>query len=170
MPKNGIIRAEDSKVAYMSFKHLNLDPEIEAYLEANKINTPTPIQNLAITKILTTKNNFFIGAQTGAGKTLCYLLPIFQLLKDEEKLAGEEKLTMKNRPRAIIIAPSKELISQIVHEAKKISHHSRLAVLRLNSDSSFRSEREGLEKGADIVVTTIQRLEAHIRKGNLYTS
>ena len=119
MPKNDIIRAEDSKVAYMSFKHLNLDPEIEAYLEANKINTPTPIQNLAITKILTTKNNFFIGAQTGAGKTLCYLLPIFQLLKDEEKLAGEEKLTMKNRPRAIIIAPRRSLSAKLCTRQRK---------------------------------------------------
>lgn len=66
----------------LSFNNLDFVSSIYSYLEENKIYAPTPIQNIAIEQILKTNYNYFIGSQTGTGKTLTYLLPIFQKIKE----------------------------------------------------------------------------------------
>jgi superfamily II DNA/RNA helicase len=68
-----------------------------------------------------------MGGPTGSGKTLAYLLPIFDHIKKSE----EEQNTifrLPNRPKAIILAPSKELIQQIYDMAKEVSHYSKLKI------------------------------------------
>lgn len=160
----------EKAAAHLSFVHLNLDDSFREYLTKSEIYTPTPIQNMVMPEILHTTNNLFVGAQTGSGKTISYLIPIMQLLKTEEKRAGEEKLTMRNRPRAIVIVPSKELAEQVSYEAKKICHFCKLSILGLNTGREFSDERKMLELGVDLVVTTLARLQRHIAKENIFTS
>ena len=50
-----------------------------------------------------------LAAQTGTGKTLAYTLPIMHRLKQEE-VQSDKQLTLPNRPRAIILVPSRELV------------------------------------------------------------
>lgn len=218
---------------YLSFNHLNLLTSIHEYLDSEKIYTPTNIQNESLKKILESKHNYFIGSSTGSGKTLCYLLPIFQILKEEEilesgmnllnlygpkiekigdfkqladesrrvnlpfhyqymdekqkeeylsKIKKEEsseefenkkqgrKLTMANRPRTIIVLPTKELVEQVTNVAKDIGKYCKIGILGLGVTgrskekmkmstvkSLFKREREELERGVDIVIGTANR-------------
>lgn len=69
----------------------------------------------------------FIGGPTGSGKTFAFLLPLFDCIKKQEE---EQKTVFRlpNRPQAIILAPSKELINQIYEETKKISFSVKLKI------------------------------------------
>ena len=72
-----------------------------------QINTPTPIQKLAIPHLIKGKSAL-MAAQTGTGKTLAYCLPLIHRLKQAE-VDADTQLTLPNRPRAIILVPSREL-------------------------------------------------------------
>jgi superfamily II DNA/RNA helicase len=54
-----------------------------------------------------------LAAQTGTGKTLAYTLPIINRLKQDE-IGAKTQLTLPNRPRALILVPSRELVQQVV--------------------------------------------------------
>lgn len=69
----------------------------------------------------------FLGGPTGSGKTLAYLLPLFDRLKKAEE-QNQTIFRLPNRPKAIILAPSKELIQQIFDMAKEVSHFSKLKI------------------------------------------
>jgi superfamily II DNA/RNA helicase len=133
---------------------------IKTYLEKSEIASPTPIQTMAFNEILHTPNNFYIGAQTGTGKTLAYLLPIMQLLRQSEENYGYI-LTKPNRPRAIIFVPTKELTEQVGTIAKELSHTTKLSVLVLSNEHKFKWEAERLAEGVDIIVTNVARFSRH---------
>ena len=91
----------------LSFKELSLNEAILVNLEKVGYSTPTDIQARAIPLLL--EGHDLLGiAQTGTGKTAAFTLPIIhQLLKSEEvRLTGQ--------PRALILAPTRELASQIL--------------------------------------------------------
>lgn len=71
-------------------------------------------------------NHVLCGAETGSGKTLAYLAPVMQQLKDEEETVGT--MARVNRPRAIILCPSRELALQVLGVAKSLCHGVRLRI------------------------------------------
>lgn len=150
-------RADDK--IHLRFKSLGVGTELEQYLEKIEVYSPTPIQTKIIPIIMNEKKkNLFVGAQTGSGKTLAYLLPIFEEIKRQEKELGMVKgATLSMRPKAMIICPSKELVHQVALVAKDISHHCRLKVTKLCNDQEYRTEREKLIEGVDIVIGTFKR-------------
>lgn len=88
-----------------SFDELGVLPEFIEIMSAQGFNVPTEIQAKAIPSILKGQNTM-ITAETGCGKTLAYLLPVFQhVLQWKPNLPKEEF----NSPLAVIIAPSREL-------------------------------------------------------------
>ena len=74
------------------------------------------------------------------------------------------------RPRAVVLAPSRELCVQISSVAKKLAHNCKLKVIALDGSGSMKRQRESLESGADIVVATPGRLQKHREKGHLFLS
>jgi ATP-dependent RNA helicase RhlE len=86
----------------MSFKEFQLDPQIMAGITASGYTSPTPIQKKTIPHILAGKDVLGL-AQTGTGKTAAFVLPILQRL-----LRGP-----RNKVRALIVAPTRELAEQI---------------------------------------------------------
>jgi superfamily II DNA/RNA helicase len=84
-----------------------LDERWTAALAKRRIGAPTEIQGLVIPRILRGENVVFRSA-TGTGKTFAYLLPLLQLVANEEKTAMW--------PRALIVSPSLELCAQIKSE------------------------------------------------------
>ncbi len=94
----------------------------EGFLAENKLKSPTDVQTEAIPVILE-GSNVQVQAQTGSGKTLSYLLPLFQKLKETEADFSNQK---PGSPRALILLPIKELAIQVGEECKKISHHVKL--------------------------------------------
>ena len=147
------------ETVHLRFSGLGISKELEEYLQQLEIQVPTSIQSRVIPTFLKEVNkSLFIGGQTGSGKTLAYLLPIFEYLKNEELKLGIEKGTsLRLRPKALIICPSKELVHQVAGIAKEISHHCRLKVAKLCNDQEFKRERERLEEGVDIAIGTLSR-------------
>lgn len=168
------VKSEKSKpdpqyAGIKSFAPYEFYPPVTEYLNSMEIYSPTPIQDLAFKNILKSETNLFLGAQTGTGKTLAYLLPIMQLLKQSEKKYGAI-LTKPNRPRAVIFLPTKELIEQVGNVAKQIGHHLKISVLLLSNEHKFKFEVEKLNSGVDQVITNIKRFERHLEKKTIYSS
>ena len=92
----------------MDFKELKVRDDIIASLLKQNISQPTQIQELTIPSILQGKD-IVAQSKTGSGKTLAYIIPIVQNMKNERGV------------KALVIAPTRELCSQIAEEITKIS-------------------------------------------------
>jgi len=146
-----------------TFNNYGLNTDLMNALKNQEIHTPSPIQQMAIPSILKqTNENFYLAAQTGTGKTLAYLLPILHIIKSLEK--NNEKNTLPNRPFAIIIVPSKELVEQILKVCKSFLHLIKLNAGGIGLNRSYMQEKRMLDQGVDILVTTIDRMENHQKK------
>ena len=102
-------QAEEGEVELADFRKLGLSEEIMEAVEAFGLKEPSTIQKLAMPQALKGEDLAF-SAATGSGKTLAYLLPIMQQLKWQEQ-AGKQR--QANRPRAIILVPTRELVTQV---------------------------------------------------------
>ena len=109
----------------VSFSSCGIGPELTAALEATGKFNPTSIQAKTFTAIATGQD-VIVGAETGSGKTLSYLLPIIQRLLDEGKEETEIDETVVSMyegsyPSAIIMVPNKELCSQVYRMANELT-------------------------------------------------
>ena len=163
-------RRPNQQAVALNFKAYNLLPEVEEALKSNSIFIPTGIQDRVIPYILQKPSDVFFAAQTGTGKTLAYALPICNQLKQKE-LGVQTQLTQPNRPRAIIIQPNKELTLQTQRVFKNLSHFVKLRSISLcNGYSTLMKEKQKLAEGADILVSTLDRLDKHVLRHNLHFS
>jgi ATP-dependent RNA helicase RhlB len=97
-------------------------------------------------------------AQTGTGKTAAYLVTIFtHLLKS---VAPEPRV-----PRALIIAPTRELVVQVASDAEHLGSHTGLVVEAVFGGMDYREQREELRRGVDILVGTPGRLIDYLEQG-----
>ena len=84
-----------------------LTPELNEALLSMKISKPTEIQEYGMFSVL--KERFvLLASHTGSGKTLAYLLPLFLRIKQNSQIS-----TCKTSPKALIMAPTKELVTQV---------------------------------------------------------
>lgn len=96
----------------MTFNDLKIDDRLVNALSTEGIKEPTSVQQTAIPAVLE-KKNLIIQSPTGTGKTLAYLLPLFELLK-ENNTAGS----------VLILAPTHELVIQIQRQIERLSTNS----------------------------------------------
>lgn len=99
-----------------TFKELNLNLNTIDGLNQQGIEEPTKVQALAIPKILENKD-LLVHAETGSGKTLTYLLPMFEKID-----------TTKRETQVLILAPTHELVMQIADQAKLLASNSNMDV------------------------------------------
>ncbi|GET86337.1 dead/DEAH box helicase-like protein [Leishmania tarentolae] len=93
-----------------NFSDMLVTPALQEALADMGISTPSPIQQTAIEAVLQRKNTV-IAAPHGEGKTLAYLLPLYQNM---EKDRDVYKIPLRERrPRMILLAPTKELVEQL---------------------------------------------------------
>ena len=140
-----------------TFESLGVSGEIATMLKNSGITTPTEAQILAIPKARKGGDLIF-QSQTGTGKTLAYLLPIFEKLK---KAAATQVL---------IIAPTRELAIQIGKVAAKIAEVTGHEVATIHGGSDFLRESDKLSKIPALVVGTPGRLLDHIQRKRLNLS
>ncbi|KAJ2524772.1 hypothetical protein GGI11_000576 [Coemansia sp. RSA 2049] len=132
---------------------------------------PTEIQALAIPEILGkprkgvsgSSSSVFLAAETGSGKTFAYALPLVSMLKREEEqqqqMQGPKRdtdtLRREARPRALVLVPSRELVSQVTRTFKEIAHHAKVRVVGLHLGMQRRALRGNVDQGPiDILVST----------------
>jgi len=139
-----------------SFEDFNLNRQLLNAVEEAGFKSPTEIQQKAIPLILGGQEVIGI-AQTGTGKTAAYLLPILMKVKYAQ---GSE-------PRAVILAPTKELAIQIADHAMQLARHTDLRILAIYGGIGPKTQIENIEKGVDILVGTPGRFMEHYLSGNL---
>jgi superfamily II DNA/RNA helicase len=91
-------------------------------------------------------------SHTGTGKTLSYLLPIIQHLKNEEE--NTNKISFPKRPRALVLAPTRELTEQIHDVAKSISAYTKFRLSVINAGKSRAAQKCILNKANDLLIST----------------
>jgi ATP-dependent RNA helicase RhlE len=112
---------------------------------------PTPIQTQAIPQLLQGKDLLGV-AQTGTGKTAAFALPLLQRL-DDENLRPKPR-----RPRALILAPTRELALQIHEELTSIGRYTKLRHAFMIGGVSQNPQIRSLAQGVDVLVATPGRL------------
>jgi ATP-dependent RNA helicase RhlE len=137
----------------MKFSQFSLSPALMGRLDANKFETPTPVQAGCIPPALEGRD-VLATAQTGTGKTLGYLIPIVEsLLKDEGKGA-----------HALIVLPTRELAMQVEEAFKTIRPNSRQSVALVVGGMNERPQLEAIRRGARLIVATPGRLEDYLKR------
>jgi len=135
----------------MPFAALGLDPKITKAVREAGYTEPTPIQIKAIPAIL--RGHDVIGvAQTGTGKTAAFVLPILQRLSSHGTASGRRAL------RALVVAPTRELVVQIEENVRKYSRHLHLRVATIYGGVGEQPQIAALRQGAEIIIATPGRL------------
>ncbi|KAI9112678.1 hypothetical protein K1719_016344 [Acacia pycnantha] len=157
-------KKSEKKKLVESFEELGLTDEVMGAVREMNIEVPTEIQCIGIPAVLEGKS-VVLGSHTGSGKTLAYMLPLVQLLRQDEQLNG---LLMKpRRPRAVVLCPTRELSEQVFRVAKSISHHARLRSTMVSGGGRLRPQEDSLNNPIDLVVGTPGRILQHIEEGNI---
>jgi ATP-dependent RNA helicase RhlE len=150
----------------MPFRALHLSPEILQAVRDSDYTEPTPIQIAAIPLILAGDDVIGI-AQTGTGKTAAFVLPILmKLAESRQTFARRGDLTVNRRDqkhnahrlRALVLAPTRELVVQIEENVRAYGKHVPVRVATVFGGVSERPQIEALRSGVDMVVATPGRL------------
>ncbi|MEC9315133.1 MAG: DEAD/DEAH box helicase, partial [Pseudomonadota bacterium] len=136
-----------------AFKTLPLNPALQAGLDQAGFEFCTPIQAQSLPLLLQGKD--VAGqAQTGTGKTIAFLLATFQRLLET---APPENWDGK-QPRALILAPTRELAIQIMKDAKLLNTEANLRIAIAHGGKDYQKQRDALNEGCDVLVGTPGRL------------
>ncbi len=133
------------------FESLGVGENLRRALRDVGYTEPTPIQTQAIPHLLQGRDLLGI-AQTGTGKTAAFALPLLQRL-DEERSS-----TKPRRPRALILAPTRELALQIHEELGRYGRYLSLRHTYIFGGVSPNPQIKALAEGIDVVVATPGRL------------
>ena len=138
----------------MSFSKLGLAPAQLRSCESLGYSRPTPIQQQGIPVILSGSD--LIGcAETGTGKTAAFLLPIIQNLSAKR---AEEGARTKSKVRVLILAPTRELATQIEKNYRELNPNKSTRSAIVIGGTSMNRQIDSLRRGATVVIATPGRL------------
>lgn len=156
--ENETAEAVDSEeIEEVSFEDLGLDEQTLAAVEKKGFKVPSPIQVLAIPRLLNGDTNLIAKARTGTGKTAAFGLPIVQNIKERG-----------DNVRALILEPTRELAIQTCEELKSFTDEKngpRITVLY--GGASYSNQIKDLKRGCEIVAGTPGRIKDHLERGTL---
>ncbi|MGV0741292.1 DEAD/DEAH box helicase [Mycolicibacterium sp. XJ870] len=133
--------------------------KIVAALAANGVDTPFPIQAATLPDSLTGRDVLGRG-RTGSGKTYAFLLPLVA------RLSTSDTRRSPSRPRALILAPTRELVSQIEASLLPLAAATGLSSINIFGGVGPGPQIAALKRGVDIVIACPGRLEDHMKSGH----
>jgi len=133
------------------FQSLGLSDGLLSAVVDNGYDAPTPIQQKAIPLILEGRDLMGL-AQTGTGKTAAFGLPLI------DRLLADKQKALPRGTRALILAPTRELVNQIAKNLISFLKHTPLRVASVVGGVSINGQIKRLSKGTDILVATPGRL------------
>ena len=145
-----------------NFNELGLSEPILRAISDAGYTTPTPIQAKAIPQVLS-GGDLLAGAQTGTGKTAGFTLPILHLLSQKARSLD----AIKNRPRCLMLTPTRELAAQIEESVKTYGKHLPLTSTVIFGGVNANPQIARLKKPLDILVATPGRLLDHANQKNV---
>ncbi|RJX75592.1 DEAD/DEAH box helicase [Vibrio sinensis] len=144
----------------MSFASQNFSPEIVKALTECGYTKLTPVQQQAI-PMARRGHDILANAQTGTGKTAAFALPIIQNILDKQKSRN------RHQARAVILAPTRELVAQIAQNITDYTKYTELKSVAIYGGEKMASQQKALEQGVDILVATPGRLIEHLELKNV---
>jgi ATP-dependent RNA helicase RhlB len=147
MPEN----TSNKPLTDLAFSSLDLAPEVQQGLRQAGFTHATPIQSLTLPPALHGKD--VAGqAQTGTGKTAAFLLTIFQ------RLIESPRKEPNSNPRALVLAPTRELALQIHKDALLLGGDTGLVFGLAYGGVDYEKQRKALEEGVDVLIGTPGRI------------
>jgi superfamily II DNA/RNA helicase len=142
----------------MNFSELGISQDIINRLKADGIKIPTPIQAECIS-IIKDGKDVIAEADTGTGKTLAFLLPLF------------ENINLKSSvTEVLILTPTRELAIQIYEEASKLKEAKDINILAAYGGKDIGSQLKKLKGNIQLIIATPGRLLDHINRGTINLS
>lgn len=141
----------------MRFEELNIPPKVLEGIRAAGFTECTPVQTLTLPEALRGKD-IAAQAQTGTGKTAAFLIAVFsRMLRMRPPGRGPS-------PRALIIAPTRELVVQINAEARLLGGPAGFRILPVFGGIDYVRQREEISKGVDVLIGTPGRLIDYLKQ------
>jgi ATP-dependent RNA helicase RhlE len=144
----------------LKFREFGFEAALMEGIDSMGFENATPVQEQTIPLILQGKD-IIASAQTGTGKTAAFLLPLIQRIMTHER---------RNRIRALIIVPTRELAAQIDQHMEGLSYYTQVssaAIFGGTDGATFLRDKRSLEEGVDLIVCTPGRMIAHINQGKV---
>jgi ATP-dependent RNA helicase RhlB len=149
----------DKPLTDIAFSNFELHPALQAGLESAGFTRCTPIQALTL-PIALAGRDVAGQAQTGTGKTLAFLVALINRLLTRPALADRKP----EDPRALILAPTRELAIQIHKDAVKFGSDLGLRFALVYGGVDYDKQRELLQQGVDVIIATPGRLIDYVKQ------
>jgi len=144
----------------VTFEKFGFEKAIMKSIKNEGFTTPTPIQDMAILPVMSGADLMGI-AQTGSGKTAAFSLPtINKMIHDYVKPAP-------HKPKALILAPTRELVMQIGKFIDQFSRGTPIKSLVVAGGQPYPPQIRKLKYGVDVLISTPGRLIDHMGSGNV---
>ncbi len=141
----------------MLFEELNIPEPVIKGIRSAKFTRCTPVQAAALPVALIGKD-VAVQAQTGTGKTAVFLITLFsRMLIKPGPGRGPS-------PRALIVAPTRELVAQIDAEARRLGQFTDFSIAPVFGGMDYRKQKESLGKDVDIIIGTPGRLIDYLKQ------
>ncbi len=154
-PQNPPVQS-DARPTGATFADLGVPRSLCDVLDADGITSPFPIQTATLPDSIAGRDVLGRG-RTGSGKTLAFVLPMLTRLS-----AGRTE-RRPGKPRALILAPTRELVNQIQDSILPLAEPLGLRTITVFGGVAPGPQINGLKRGVDIVVACPGRLEDHLR-------
>lgn len=156
--ENLLFIMQENYLSQQRFADLPLHPIVQKALQDKGFEYCTPIQALSLP--ITLQGKDVAGqAQTGTGKTMAFLTATFHhLLTHQPDFAT-------NQPRALILAPTRELAVQINHDAELLAKTSGLRTALAYGGDGYDKQLKAIEAGVDILIGTTGRVIDYVKQG-----
>nr|BAE44472.1 Vasa [Botryllus primigenus] len=158
------VSGENPPDGIASFDSANLPETIRENVNKARYTKPTPVQKYSI-PIINAGRDLMACAQTGSGKTAAFLLPVLAGIFRSGLKA--DSFSEKQTPQAIVVGPTRELVSQIFTEARKFARNSVVQPVVAYGGTSVQSQLRDLSRGCNILIATPGRLLDFINRGKV---
>ncbi len=152
----GDVEIDEAADDSISFEDLGLDEYALKAVAKKGFVTPSPIQVLAIPRLLNGDSNLIARARTGTGKTAAFGLPIIQNIHEKSE-----------HVEALVLEPTRELAMQTCEEMKSFTSTKYPRTTVLYGGASYAAQIRELKAGCEIVVGTPGRIKDHLERKTL---
>jgi len=155
-----------------TFAEVEMTPIIKSNIEMAQYTKPTPVQKNSIPVILA-KRDLMACAQTGSGKTAAFLIPMLNRILEDGPAPGTGSnysgygRRQKQTPLGLVLAPTRELATQIYDEARKFAYRSKLRPCVVYGGAQVFDQVRDLDRGCHLLVATPGRLQDFLERGKI---
>lgn len=151
-----------------SFDEVKLTEIVKNSIHLAGYDKPTPVQKYAI-PIIIGRRDVMACAQTGSGKTAAFLVPILNQIYEGGPIPPPPNATgrRKQYPLGLVLAPTRELATQIYDEARKFAYRSRMRPAVVYGGANIADQMRELDRGCHLLVATPGRLADMLSRGKI---